>query len=324
MHASLAIGVDVGGTKISAGLVERDGRVLSETTVPTPDSGPFGIIDAVIDVTQEVSAKAQPGEIAGIGLGLPAQVDYLKQSIEFCTNLPLTGVDVRSLVMSRLKHPVTIDNDGNTAALGEFRFGAAKDVRDFLMVTIGTGVGGGLLVRGQPYRGHRGLSGELGHVVVDLEGPKCPCGGRGHLEAYVAGPAIAAKGREAAATFKGAAILEAAGGDIDAVTAESVKKAARAGDEVAIRILSQAGHILGRALVGFVNLLNPRLIVIGGGVGGDCTFMRERAAEAIEEEAMAGRRDVHLVLSELGSDGGVLGAAVLAFDDYDSRQGLNR
>lgn len=324
MRASYAIGVDVGGTKISAGLVERQGRVLAEARRPTPGSGPFGVVDAIIDVATEVSEKVQPGEIAGLGLGLPAQVDFVKQSVEFCTNLPLTGVDVRSLVMARIKHTVVMDNDGNTAALGEFRYGAARDVRDFLMVTIGTGVGGGLLVRGEPYRGHRGLSGELGHVVIELDGPDCPCGGKGHLEALIGGPAIAASAREVASTFKGKAILDAASGDIDAIAAEHVKLAARCGDEAAIRILSEAGHILGRALVGFVNLLNPRLIVIGGGVGGDCSFMVERATEAIQTEAMAGRRDVHVVLSELGSDGGVLGAAALAFDDHDSRQGLRR
>jgi glucokinase len=324
MRPSYAIGIDVGGTKISAGLVERDGRVLAELRHPTPDSGPFGVVDAVIEAAHEVSSKLQPGEIAGLGLGLPAQVDYLKQTIEFCTNLPLTGVDVRSLVMARVKHPVTIDNDGNTAALGEFRFGAARDVRDFLMVTVGTGVGGGIMVQGAPYRGHRGLSGEIGHVVIDLEGPDCPCGGKGHLEAYVAGPAIAAKGRDAASTFRGAGILEHAPDGAESVTAETVKKAARKGDDAAIKILSEAGHTLGRALVSFVNLLNPRLIVIGGGVGGDCRFMLERAEEAIQEEAMAGRRDVRVVLSELGKDGGILGAAALAFDDYDSRQGLHR
>ena len=324
MRASYAVGIDVGGTKVSAGLVERSGRVLREARRPTPDTGPFGVIDAVIECALEAIEEVQSGEVAGVGLGLPAQIDFLKQSVEFCTNLPLTGVDVRSLVMSRLKQPVTMDNDGNTAALGEFRYGAAKDVRDFLMVTVGTGVGGGILLRGEPYRGHRGLSGEIGHVVVDLDGPDCPCGGKGHLEALVAGPAIARKGREAAETFKGSAIREAAGGDPEAVTAEHVKRAARQGDDVAIRILSEAGHVLGRALVGFVNTLNPRLIVIGGGVGGDCSFIVERAAEAVQEEAMAGRRDVRLILSDLGSDGGVLGAAALAFDDYDSRQGLHR
>ena len=325
MRASYAIGVDVGGTKVSAGLVEREkGRIVTEARRPTPDTGPFGIVDAVIEIADEVSEGIQPSEIAGLGLGLPAQIDFRKQAIEFCTNLPLTGVDVRSLVMSRLKHAVTMDNDGNTAALGEFRYGAAKDVRDFLMVTVGTGVGGGILVRGEPYRGHRGLSGELGHIVVELDGPACPCGGTGHLEALVAGPAIAAKGREAAETFKGAAIRDLADGDIEAITADTVKAAAAKGNESAIKILGEAGHILGRALVGMVNLLNPRLIVLGGGVGGDCRFMLDRAAEAIQEEAMAGRRDVHVVLSDLGSSGGILGAAALALDEYDSRQGLHR
>lgn len=324
MRAPYAIGVDVGGTKIHAGLVDRDGRVLKEVRRMTPEGGPFGVVDAIIELSEEVTDGVHDAEISGLGLGLPAQIDFPKQSVEFCTNLPLTGIDVRSLVMSRIKHHVTIDNDGHTAALGEFRYGCATGIRDFIMVTIGTGVGGGVFVKGEPYRGHRGLSGELGHMVIDLEGPECPCGGRGHLEAFIGGPALAAKGREAASTFRGVAIKEAADGDANAVNADAVKRAARAGDEVAIKILSEAGWILGRALVGLVNIFNPRLIVIGGGVGGDCEFIMERAEEAIAEEAMAGRRDVKLSLSQLGADGGVLGAAALAFDEYDSRQGLHR
>ena len=165
-----------------------------------------------------------------MGIGLPAQVDFLRQEVEFCTNLPLAGVDVRSLVMSRTKSEVTIDNDGNLAALGESRYGAAKGVRDFLMITLGTGVGGGMFIAGEPYRGSRGLGGEIGHTVIDLDGPECPCGGRGHLEAYLGRPAIAARGKEAARSFSGRAILDAAGGDADDITAESVVIAAKGGD----------------------------------------------------------------------------------------------
>lgn len=324
MRTSYAVGVDVGGTRIAVGLVERKGRMVKDAKRLTPKTGPFAVVDTVIELVEEVSSGVQSSEIAGIGIGVPGQIDFLRQSIEFCTNLPLAGVDLRSLVMSRVKQEVTIDNDGNMAAVGEARYGAAKGARDFLMITVGTGVGGGIFIGGEPFRGSRGLGGEIGHVVIDLDGPPCPCGGTGHLESFLGRPAIAAKGRELAEQFKGREILSAAGGQISAVTAESVLVAACAGDPVAREILLDAGEILGRALVGFVNILNPKLICIGGGIGESAEFMVERAAEVMQREALAGRRDVKVVQAVLGNDAGILGAAALSFDEHDSREGLSR
>ena len=324
MRTTYAVGVDVGGTRIAAGLVERKGRMVKEAKVLTPKNGPFAVVDAVIDLINEVMATTHPSEIAGIGIGLPAQIDFLKQSIEFCTNLPLAGVDVRSLIMSRIRQDVTIDNDGHCAGIGEARFGAAKGVRDCVMITLGTGVGGALLLDGEPYRGSRGLGGEIGHMVVRLDGPPCPCGGFGHIESYLGRPAIAARGREAARAYSGQDIRDRANGDAEAVTAENVVQAALAGDEIARGILIEAGGILGEALVGIVNLLNPRLIVVGGGIGESADMLVARAAEVIAEKALAGRRDVKVVQAQLGNDAGMLGAAGLAFDEHDSREGLHR
>jgi glucokinase len=324
LRASYAIGLDVGGTRIAAGLVERKGRIVREVRTSTPKGGPFGVVDAIIDAIGEVATGVHPSEIAGIGIGLPAQIDFGRQTVEFCTNLPLAGVDMRGLVMSRTKHSVTIDNDGNAAALGESRFGAAKGARDFLMVTVGTGVGGGVFIDGQLYRGHRGLGGEIGHMVVDLDGPDCPCGAKGHLEAFVARPAIIREGKAAAATYKGSGILRRAGDDPELITAELVVEAANAGDEAAAEIMGRVGYVLGEALVGLVNLLNPQLVLIGGGIGESCPLIIERATQSISSEALAGRRDVKVVLAELGNDAGVVGAAALAFDEHDSRDGMQR
>jgi len=324
MRSSYAIGVDVGGTRIAVGLVERKGRVLKDARVLTPRGGPFAIVDAIVDLIAEVSGVVKQGEILGIGIGLPAQIDFARQSVEFCTNLPLAGVDVRALVMSRVRHQVTMDNDGNLAAFGESRFGAAKGVRHFLMITLGTGVGGGMFIGGEPYRGFRGLGAEIGHMVVQLDGPPCPCGGHGHVESFLGRPAIAVKGREIGATHRGLAISQQAGGDLSILTAEDVIKASIAGDEAATEILMEAGVVLGKTLVGIVNLLNPQMIVVGGGIGEACPFMIDRAAEVISSEALAGRRDVRVVSAELGNDAGVLGAAALAFEESDSKEGLNR
>jgi glucokinase len=324
MRPNYAIGVDVGGTRIAVGLVERKGRIVKDAKRLTPKAGPFAVVDTVIDLSQEVSVGVQPAEITGMGIGLPAQIDFLKQSVEFCTNLPLAGVDMRSLIMSKTRLEVTLDNDGNLAAYGEARYGAGKGAHDFLTITLGTGVGGGIFINGEPYRGSRGMGGEFGHVVVDLDGPDCPCGGKGHLEAFLGRPAIAAEGRAAAKEYKGREILAAAGGDPEAITAEAVIAAALKGDDVARRILLDAGEILGRGLVGFVNVFNPELIVIGGGVGESAGMLVERAAEVMRGEALAGRRDVKVVPALLGNDAGILGAAALAFDEHDSREGLHR
>lgn len=324
MRTNYAVGVDVGGTRIAVGLVERKGRIVKDAKAFTPKNSAFGIVDAVIDLIGEVLTGIGPNDVSGVGVGLPAQVDFMRQSVEYCTNLPLAGVDVRALVMSRLKAEVTIDNDGHLAALGESRYGAAKGARDFIMITLGTGVGGGLFVNGEPYRGSSGLGGELGHTVIELDGPPCPCGGNGHLESYLGRPAIAAKGAEAAKAFKGQAILDAAGGNREAMTAEAVLIAAKGGDPVAREILLECGDVLGRGLVGFVNMFNPKLIVVGGGIGEAADFLVERAASVMQGEALAGRRDVSVVQAVLGNDAGILGAAALAFDEHDSREGLHR
>jgi len=243
--------------------------------------------------------------------------------VEYCTNLPIAGLDVRGLIMSRVKFPVTMDNDGHTAAFGESCFGAAKSLRDFVMITLGTGVGGGLFLEGRINRGSRGFGGEVGHVVLEVSGPPCPCGGRGHLESYAGRPAIIREAREAAGTYRGSSLARRAGGDIEAITAEMVVEAANAGDKAGVEIMGRVGDMLGEALVGLVNVLNPQAIVVGGGIGESCPLVIERAAARIQDEALAGRRDVRVVPALLGNDAGVAGAAALAFEDHDSREGLH-
>jgi glucokinase len=324
MRNAFAIGLDVGGTRIAAGLVERKGHIVREVKLPTPkEAGPFAIVDAIVGAVGDITNGVHPSEVAGIGIGLPAQIDFTRQSVEYCTNLPLAGIDMRGLVMSRLKYPVTIDNDGHTAALGESRFGAAKGLKDFIMITLGTGVGGGVFVGGKIYRGWRGFGGEVGHMVIVVDGPECPCGGRGHLESFAARPAIVREARAAATTYKGSSITKHAKGDVENITAEVVIKAANSGDKTAVEIMSRVGDMLGEALVGLVNLLNPQAVIVGGGVGESCPLVSERAAACIAAEALAGRRDVRVLIAELGNEAGVAGAAALAFEDHDSREGIH-
>ena len=324
MRNAFAIGLDVGGTRIAAGLVERKGRIVRETKLLTPKAaGPFAIVDAIVAAVNEITGGVHPSEIAGIGIGLPAQIDFTRQSVEYCVNLPLAGIDMRGLVMSRLKYPVTIDNDGHTAALGESRYGAANGLRDFIMVTLGTGVGGGVFIDGKLHRGSRGFGGELGHMVIAVDGPACPCGGRGHLESFAARPAIVRAARAAAETYNGSSISRLAGGDAEKITAELVIKAANDDDEAAVEVMSLVGDMLGEGLVGLVNVLNPQAIIVGGGIGESCPLVSRRAAARIAAEALAGRRDIRVLIAELGNDAGVAGAAALAFEDHDSREGIH-
>lgn len=324
MIASYALGIDVGGSKIAAGLVDTRGRVVHDTVVPTPvERGPFGIVDSIIHVGREVLGKTTSSEIAGIGIGLPAQIDFARQEVEFCTNLPLAGVDVRSLVETAFRLPVSVDNDSMLAALGEARYGAGRKVNDFLMITLGTGVGGGMVLAGHPYRGVRGLGGEIGHMVLDFDGPDCACGGKGHVECYLGAPALAARAREAAAKPSGAAIYDAAGNKLDQVTTRALCIAAAGEDPIALKILSDAGIYLGQALVSLVNLCNPSLICIGGQVGECASALIDSAAEVVYSQAMAGRKDVSIVPATLGNDAGILGAAALAFDEYENREGFS-
>ncbi len=324
MRNSFAIGLDVGGTRIAAGLVEPKGHIVREVKLATPKAaGPFAIVDAIVGAVGEITNGVHPSEIAGIGIGLPAQIDFTRQSVEYCTNLPLAGIDMRGLVMSRLKYPVTIDNDGHTAALGESRFGAAKGFKDFVMVTLGTGVGGGVFIDGKIYRGSRGFGGEVGHMVIEVDGPECPCGGRGHLESYAARPAIVREARAAAESYHGSSIGRLAKGDLDNLTAEMVVKAANSGDEAAAEVMARVGDMLGEALVGLINVLNPQAVIVGGGIGESCPLVSQRAAARIASEALAGRRDVRVLVAELGNDAGVAGAAALAFEDHDSREGIH-
>lgn len=183
-------------------------------------------------------------------------------------------------------------------------------------------MGGGLWLDDKPYRGTRGLAAEIGHLTIDINGPDCPCGGKGHLEAYLGFPAISALAREAAERPRGVAIYDAAGSKLEAVNARSLVIAAAGGDEYALELLRELGAKLGEALVGLVNIFNPQIVCIGGGIGESADELAKAAAEVVHTRALAGRKDVKVIQATLGNDAGVLGAAALAFDEYESREGF--
>lgn len=270
---SAVLSADVGGTGIGAGVVGADGQVHFAEEAPTLGGGPGTVIETLLALLQRMQARAEAAGIglAGCGIGVPGPVDALAGRVgPDVQNLPeLAGCPLAESVAARTGLPTVIDNDVNALTLGEARFGVARGLRSFVLLALGTGVGGGVYLNGDIVRGASGYGGELGHATVKLDGRPCFCGGRGCLKAYVAGPDIAAQAREALGgqSTRGASrLLALSGGDPDALTARHVFEAAAAGDALAGTVVEQVCRALGAALGAVLNGLNPEAIVLTGGV----------------------------------------------------------
>ena len=293
MSAPRVIGVDVGGTKILAGVLDPDGGVLERREVPTPISSQDALLDGLA-----ASVRALPqDDVRAVGFGLPSRIDQPTGMALGAVNIPLRDVPFRDLMQERLRLPVGVDNDGNLAAYAEWRLGAGRGTRTMLMLTLGTGIGGGVIIDGRPYRGWA----ELGHVVVVADGDPCPgaCTGRGHLEAVASGTAADRRARRLLGP-------EARAGQL--------VERARAGDAAARAELAEMGRLLGAAIGSFVNVFGPELVVLGGGFGlGAWDLLMEPALEVAHREALApsGER-IRVVEAALGEEAGLIGAGLLA------------
>jgi glucokinase len=297
--ATAVIGVDVGGTKVLAAVVSGDGSLGARTECPTDvgsEEAFLGQLDAMVQELRDGEPDA-----AALGFGLPSRIDQRGGRAVASVNIPLQHVDFRDRMRERYGLPVGIDNDANAAAIAEWQVGAAQGANHVVMLTLGTGAGGGLILGGKPYRGATGSGAELGHVVVELDGRLCRCGGRGHLESYATGPAA----RELA--------QELFGRDVDE---RDLVRLAQEGDGEAVALLARIGRYVGAALATYVNTLEPELIVIGGGFGEAAfEFLRGTAREVLERDALEpGRDTVRIVHAELGTDAGVIGAGMIAFE----------
>ena len=248
MDAKRVIGVDLGGTKIASGVVDRDGAVQKNRQRPTP----VATQDVLLEALDEAVEELLDDEIAAIGFGIPSRIDQRSGRTLSSTNIPLEGVDFRDRMADRFGLQVGIDNDGNAATIAEWRFGAGRGVQHMVMLTLGTGVGGGLILDGRPYQGSIGAGAELGHMVIDYDGVPCQgtCAGHGHLEVLASGTAASTA---ANALLGGRA------------TARELVELAQGGDEAARDALAAIGRRLGAGLVTIVNVFDPELIVIGGG-----------------------------------------------------------
>jgi glucokinase len=309
-----AIGADLGGTKMAIGVVDEAQEVLHRGTEPTTGL-PLDDLLATLESELREALEACPDAVA-IGIGVPCTIDRERGLAITSVNLPIVNVPVRDLIAERLGLPVFIDNDANVAALAEHRFGAARGTRNLVLLTIGTGIGGGLVLEGEVYRGSIGAGAELGHVVIDENGPKCQgnCPNHGCVEALASGTALGRAGRLAAESHPDSALgrARARGDEIDG---RAVTEAALAGDGIAAEVVAGIGRHLGVALASFANIFEPDVIVIGGGVAAAGELLLEPARREVRARALAPMNETRVLLAELGPEAGMIGAAAMALEE---------
>jgi glucokinase len=305
-----AIGVDVGGTKIAAGVVTPQGRILDEVRYPTPHS-PGTLIENIAKAIKEVG---DGHEVGGVCLAVPGLILASENKVIFSANLhAIEGIPLKEEIEPRIGLPLTIENDGNAAAWGEFRFGAGSEVDHLVFVTLGTGIGGGVITHGVLMRGAQGSGGELGHVTIEATGPRCACGNHGCLEALASGTAITRRARELAIENPGSALGRLA--TRRQILGEDVTDLAREGDEVARSVLDETGRWLGIGLAAFVNIFNPEVVAVGGGAMEAGELILKAARREVIVRARPPSRDLaEIQVATLGPKSGVLGAAALARD----------
>lgn len=300
----------MGGTKIAAGVVTPGGTILKETRYPTPAS-PKRLVESIARAVLEVKERF---EVGGACLAVAGLILSQENRVVFSPNLhAVEGIPLKDELEPRIGVPLTVENDANAAAWGEFRFGAGSEVDHLVFVTLGTGVGGGVISHGVLLRGAQGSGGELGHVTIQATGPRCSCGNRGCLEALASGTAISRRARELASEEPDSTLGRLAAER--KILGEDVTRLAREGDELALSVLEEAGRWLGIGLAGFVNIFNPEVVAVGGGVVAAGELILKAAREEVYLRARPPSRDLaNIKEATLGPESGVLGAAALARD----------
>ncbi len=305
------VGIDLGGTNLRVGVVDAEGRVVDECRVPAPKS-----LDDLAEAVRQAFDEVATSEPAAVGIGAAGMIDA-DGVVHYAPNLPMfVNVPLRDLVEDELGLPVVVDNDANVAAWGEACHGALRGHGNGLLVTLGTGIGGGIIVDGHLLRGAHGFAAEIGHWQLDPDGPRCACGEVGHWEAMASGTALGRLGRERAATGAAPAVLARAGGDVDAVTGVHVGDSAQAGEPDGLALVAEYAQLVALGLAGLGNILDPEIVVVSGGLVelGDVLLEPLRAAFVGHLEGSAHRPEVPVVAGELGDVAGVIGAAALARD----------
>ena len=315
------LGIDVGGTNLVVGSVAEDGSVLhAAASEPThAEAGSSDVVDRLVRLAERAISETRrlvPGaEIVGVGVGAPGPLDTRSGIVLLTPNLGWVNLPLRQIIHDRLGLPAALDNDANCAVLGEWWVGAARGSRHAIGITIGTGIGGGIILDGRLYHGASDVAGEIGHTTIDTEGRRCKCGNYGCLEAYTSGPNIAVRAREAIEAGAESRLPERVGGDLSRITAQTVYEAAADGDELALEVVNDTARFLAVGVANLLNVFNPEVVVVCGGVtlAGDHLFiplLREVARRAFKPAVTACR----IVPGELVGTAGVYGAAKVFID----------
>ena len=309
-----ALGIDIGGTKVGGGVVAPDGTVLATARQATPGASVADTEDAIVAVVEELAA-GHDGEIVGVGVGAAGWFDRTGDTVLFSPHLAWRHATLRRDLAVRLRRPLWVGNDADAAAWAEYRYGAARGADLALMITLGTGIGGGIVLDGRLQRGSHGVAGEWGHMRVVPDGRRCACGNRGCWERYASGTALALAAREVAGTSPAAAggLLERVAGDAEALTGEVVSAAAFDGDPLALELVADVGQWLGQGIADLAAILDPEVVVIGGGVSRLGELVLAPARERLERSlpGRGFRPGPRVVAAELGPEAGLIGAADL-------------
>jgi glucokinase len=318
------LGVDIGGTNLVVGAVSEDGsELLALRSQPThPEEGSEAVLGRLLamgkSVMDETCRTSLNAEFLGVGVGAPGPLDTKRGVVLLTPNLGWVNLPLRELVHDGLGIPTAIDNDANCAVLGECWMGAARGARHVIGITIGTGIGGGIVVNGRLYHGASDCAGEIGHTTVEVNGRRCKCGNYGCLEAYASGPAIAGRAVEAIEAGQPSRLPEYVDGELDRITAQTVYQAAHDGDELAEEVVSDTAKFLGAGIANMINIFNPEIVVVFGGVtyAGERLFapLRREVARRAFKPAVAVCR---IVAAELIGTAGVYGAARTFLDQMD-------
>jgi glucokinase len=310
---TLAVGVDIGGTKVAAGVVDPEGRVLARARRQTPSRDAALVEKTIVEVVGELAASH---DVRAVGIGAAGFVDAARSRVLFAPHLAWRAEPLRDALLSALDVPVVVENDANAAAWAEWRFGAGRGETHLVMVTLGTGIGGGIIIDGAVRRGRHGMAGEFGHMVVVPDGHRCECGNRGCLEQYASGNVLGREARELARAGSPVTVglLERVKGDVDALVGPVVTEAAREGDACAIELFGDVGRWLGVGLANLAAALDPGLFVIGGGVSDAGELLLGPARESFRR-TLTGRGyrpEAGVVRASFGPEAGLVGAADLA------------
>lgn len=297
MNDALVAGIDIGGTKIAAGVVDPAGQLVARREVPTPTESADALVGTVIELVRDLAAEA--GGLSAVGVGVAGLVDPAGAVVRSSSHLPLRDEPLRDRIATAVELPVRVDNDAHVGGLAEVRLGAARGAQHALLVTVGTGIGGAVIIDGRVHRGWQGAAGEIGHLIVERDGRPCFCGSRGCWEQYGSGRAL---------------MRAAAAAGLDAAHGSAVTAAAAAGDQRSQDVIAEIGEWVGIGIASLVAVLDPEIIVVGGGVSAAGDYLLRPAESAFREYlTAAGKRpEPSIVGASLGPDAGLIGAAELA------------